>query len=244
MAGRLRVVPDGDALSRVAAREFLMVGEESIRATGRFTVALAGGNTPRATYERIPAMDSLDWARVYFFWGDERPVPPDHPDSNYRMAKEALLARISIPESNVLPIPAASDDPHRAAAEYESRLRKFFELNPGERPRFDLVLLGMGADGHVASLFPETDALETTDKLVAAAWVAKLGTWRVTLTLPVLNQAANTIVLVSGREKSGALRRVIEGPRETPPLPAERLQPESGTLLWLADREAAPWASD
>jgi 6-phosphogluconolactonase len=242
----LKAFPDREALSRAAAETFLRLAADATRDFGVFTVALAGGTTPRRAYEiiaqtwRDAPSGPLDWSRVHLFWGDERHVPPDHPDSNYRMANEALIRHVPIPPENVHPISTELADARKAAEYYQEELRGFFQIGAGELPHFDLILLGMGADGHVASLFPETEALEVEDQLVASNWVETLESWRITLTLPVLNFAANLVVLVAGGEKSDALRRAIEGPHTPPLLPAERLRPE-GTLLWLADKEAARW---
>ena len=249
--GRLHVVADADALARTAAGEFLAYAWEAIRARGRFTVALAGGDTPRAAYAQIAAIwkewgaGPLDWTRVHLFWGDERHVPPDDPRSNLRMARESLIARVPIPRGNVHPVPAALPDPHDSASRYEAALRDFFELDARAFPRFDLVILGMGADGHTASLFPGGDAVDEEHRLAVATPRpgAGVGEWRVTLTLPVLNRAASVVVLVSGAGKAAMLHRVLEGPETPPLLPIQRLRPESGSLVWMVDREAAPWVS-
>jgi 6-phosphogluconolactonase len=209
-------------------------------------VALAGGSTPRPAYERIASTwkkadgGPLDWSRVHLFWGDERHVPPDDPRSNYRMTNEALIRRVPIPQENVHPVHAALSDPGGAARDYEERIRSVFQIGAGELPSFDLILLGMGPDGHIASLFPGTKALDVMDRLVVENWIEAMSTWRITLTLPVLNHAAHVMVLVAGREKAETLRRVTQGPHDPPLLPAERLHPESGSLVWLADQEAAP----
>ena len=249
MRGRLHVAPDADALARAAADEFQVYALEAIRARGRFTVALAGGDTPRAAYAQIAATwknwgdGPLDWSRVHLFWGDERHVPADDPRSNYRMARETLISHVPLPPSNIHPVPAALPDPRDGASRYEAMLREFFELDARAFPSFDLVLLGMGADGHTASLFPGDEALEEVRRLAVATPGPGdgVGDWRVTLTLPVLNRAASVVVLVSGARKAATLRRVLEGPAVEPLLPAQRLNPESGSLVWMADREAAPW---
>lgn len=241
----LRVVDSAGALYRSVAKEFLHQAFVAIREGNTFTIALAGGNTPRSAYEQIAASwkgapgGTLNWSRVHLFWGDERHVPPDDPQSNYRMARETLIDRVPIPPENVHPIQSALPDPHEAASHYAAEIRDFFQLGPGELPRFDLVLLGMGADGHTASLFPGSDALEARERLAVAAWIENLRAWRITLTLSVINNAANVIVLVSGREKAETLRTVLEGPETQPLLPAHRIRPTSGSLLWIADREAA-----
>jgi 6-phosphogluconolactonase len=241
----LRVVSDPEALAHGAAQEFLRLGAEAIRARGRFDAVLSGGSTPRATYERIAETwkeapgGPLDWARVRLFWGDERHVPPDDPQNNYRMANDAMIEHVPIPPENIYPVPSAIPDAREAASRYEARIMEALGLGPDDVPRFDLILLGMGPDGHVASIFPGTEAVEEEKRLVMGNWVDATKTRRITLTLPVLNHAANVIVLVAGAEKAPALRRVLRGPHTPPLLPAERLHIKDGTLLWLADREAA-----
>jgi 6-phosphogluconolactonase len=176
---------------------------------------------------------------MFFFWGDERHVPPDDADSNYRMANEALLSKAPIPPANVFPVPAENPDAAAAAEAYEQTLRKFFALASGEFPRFDLILLGMGPDGHTASLFPETSALQEKSRLVVANWVEKLKTSRITLTLPVLNAARCVTFLVSGTEKATVLREVLEGSAPAEKYPSKLVQPDEGRLIWLVDRAAA-----
>jgi len=254
MAMKLEVVADGAALALAAASQFLRLGQDAVAGHGAFRVALAGGETPRAAYGRIADAWSdtregaLAWERVHLFWGDERMVPPGDPRSNFGMALGALISRVPIPEENVHPIPTDAADPARAAARYEETLRLAFGLDgpaPGAMPRFDLILLGMGADGHTASLFPGSPALAETSRLVTASRHPETGEPRVTLTLPVLNNAAALIVLVSGASKSSTLERTVRGagrPAGAPLLPVERLNPATGSLLWLADESAAPWA--
>lgn len=252
MRGRLHVADDADALARAAAGEFLVYAWEAIRARGRFTVALAGGDTPRAAYAEIAATwrkwgdGPLDWSRVHVFWGDERHVSPDDPRSNYRMAWETLLSRVPLPPANIHPVAATLPDPRDGASRYEATLRDFFGVDAPAFPRFDLVLLGMGADGHTASLFPGDEALEEVRRLAVASpgppgQEGGGNDWRITLTLPVLNHAATVVVLASGARKATAMHRVLEGPTADPLLPIERLNPESGALVWMVDREAAPW---
>jgi 6-phosphogluconolactonase len=259
MAMKLEVVENGAALASAAAAHFLRLGQDAVASRGVFRVALAGGETPRAAYGRIADAWSdtregaLAWEKVHLFWGDERMVPPGDPRSNFGMALGALISRVPVPEENVHPIPTDSADPGRAATRYEETLHRAFGLGgpglggptPGAMPRFDLVLLGMGADGHTASLFPGSPALGETSRLVTAARHPETGQPRVTLTLPVLNNAAALIVLVSGESKASMLERGVRGVGRqvgTAPLPIERLNPETGTLLWLADESAAPWA--
>jgi 6-phosphogluconolactonase len=181
----------------------------------------------------------LPWDRIFFFWGDERHVPPDDPDSNYRMAKEALLSKVAIPAANTFRVPTENPDAAQVAQDYEETLRKFFNLGPGEFPRFDLILLGLGPDGHTASLFPETAALQEKSRLVVANWVEKLKTHRITFTLPVLNAARNVAFLVSGMDKAAALREVLEGTAPGEKYPAKLVRPTDGRLIWFVDRAAA-----
>jgi 6-phosphogluconolactonase len=179
------------------------------------------------------------WNRVHFFWGDERDVPPTHPDSNYRLARETLLDKIGIPENNIHPIRPESGSPSVAAVSYENELRRFFALQPGEIPRLDLIFLGMGDDGHVASLFPHSEALNEKTHLVAAPWVAKFNSYRITLTLPVLNNAECVVFMIQGSSKAETLNRVLTGAWCPDQLPAQAVRPRAGELLWLLDSAAA-----
>jgi len=236
------VRPSLEELSREAAARFQRLAGESVRAAGRFSVALSGGSTPRALYRLLaepPFRDAIDWPRVHLFWGDERFVPADHPDSNYRLAREALITRVPIPAENVHPIPTEAADPETAASQYEETLRRCFATPEGVAPRFDLILLGLGADGHTASLFPESPALDEKQRLVAATFVPKLGAWRLTLTPPILRAARHIIFLISGRDKASPLRDVRQGPYDPHRLPAQLARPQEGDLTWLADEAAA-----
>jgi 6-phosphogluconolactonase len=190
---------------------------------------LAGDSSVRA---------EVPWDKTYFFWGDERHVPPEHPESNYRMAQEAMLSKVPIPSENIHRIHAENPNVQRAAEEYEGTLRAFFRLRAGEFPRFDLVLLGMGPDGHTASLFPGTEALRERKHLVVANWVQKLNAHRITMTLPVFNRAAMVLFLVSGEEKAETLRRALAERRGKDPFPSQLIRPTHGRLLWLVDRGA------
>jgi 6-phosphogluconolactonase len=226
-------------LFQLAANEFVARASAAVHANGRFAVALSGGSTPKALYSLLASgsVPSIPWEKIYFFWGDERPVPPDHPDSNYRMTYEAMLSRVPVPKENVFRIRGEEKDPELAAAAYEQGLRKFFVLKPREFPRFDLVLLGLGPDGHIASLFPGSTALNEKNRLVVANWVEKFKTWRITLTLPVLNHAACVMLLVSGSDKASIVKQVFENPDAH--LPAQQVRPMDGELLWLMDQTAA-----
>jgi len=231
--GELEVYPDAGSLVRAAAEHFAAQAAEATDARGRFLVALAGGATPRAAYALLASDDfalRVDWLRVYVFWGDERCVPPDHADSNYRMAREALLDHIPIPASNIHRI-RGELPPEQAAVACEAELRAVL----GAEGRFDLILLGMGSDGHTASLFPGTKALEERGRWVAANFVEKLDAWRVTLTLPAINATRQVTFLVSGADKAGTLARVRAGD----PLPAGLVQPVEGELAWLVESDVA-----
>jgi 6-phosphogluconolactonase len=234
-------------LFQAAAEEFVCASRAAIGAQGRFTVALSGGSTPKGLYSALATKYAdFAWNRVFLFFGDERHVPPTDPESNYRMVNESLLTKIAIPAENVFRVRAENPDASVAAADYEAQLRRFFELRPGgqpgdrsgELPRFDLILLGLGLDGHTASLFPESPALEEQSRLVVANWVAEFNTHRITFTFPVLNRAAEVIFLASGADKADMLHQVLEG-KNTPLLPSQRVQPSDGKLLWMLDEAAA-----
>ncbi len=226
-------------LFHAAAEEFISTARTAIGAQGRFTVALAGGSTPKGLYSLLASnYGNFAWNRVFLFFGDERHVPPTDPESNYRMANESLIAKISIPAENVFRVPAENPDAAAAALNYENDLRRFFELKPQQFPRFDLILLGLGPDGHTASLFPDSPALEEQSRLVVANWVAKFNAYRITFTFPVLNRAAEVMFLTCGADKADMVRQVLET-KTTPPLPSQRVQPSDGKLLWMLDEAAA-----
>jgi 6-phosphogluconolactonase len=238
----IQLLPDVQALHRAAAAVFVKAADEAMRTKGSFTVALSGGSTPAGMYSLLandPAFrDEVQWDKTYFFWGDERHVPPDHKDSNYRMAHEALLSRVPVPADHVWRIKGEYEDAKKAADEYAKTLRSFFKLKKGRFPRFDLVLLGMGPEGQTASLFPGTSALNEDKRLVVSTWVGKLNTDRITLTPPVLNSAACVLFMIQGEEKAPALKSVLEGPYEPDQLPAQLIRPPRGNLRWLIDRAA------
>lgn len=236
----LRVFPDGAELARAAAEEFARRASEAIRSRARFSVALSGGSTPRDLFTLLadpmePFRDRIEWRAVHFFWSDERHVPPDHHESNYRMARETLLDAVPVPAENVHRIRGEEPDAQRAAALYEEDLRAFFS-GP---PRFDLVLLGLGADAHTASLFPGTAAVRERERWVVAPWIEKLGAFRVTLTPVVFKHAAGLIFLVQGEEKAEALRAVLKGTIDADRWPAQAVCPQDGELLWFVDLAAA-----
>lgn len=239
----LRIFSDLNELSRAAAEEVVRLAGEAVQQSGLFTVALSGGSTPRSLYALLaddPVLaKQLPCDRMYFFWGDERAVPPDHPDCNYRMAHETMLSKLPVPEANVHRIHAESMDAHKAAADYDSKLREFFRLSPGELPRLDLVLLGMGADGHTASLFPRSAALREKEKLAVNVRMEKLKSHRVTLVPPVFNHAIHVLFLVSGAEKAEALKAVLEGEYQPDQVPSQLIRPAYGKLTWMVDQAAA-----
>jgi 6-phosphogluconolactonase len=235
----LLIVDDNAALARAAAQEFFRCAVEALAARGRFSVALSGGNTPRAVNSLLAnEHHDLPWDKVFVFFGDERHVPPEHPDSNYRMANETLLSRVPVPESNVFRV-RAELDANAAADDYDRRLREFFRVQTGAWPRFDLILLGLGEDGHTASLFPRSAGLQEQSRLVVANWVEKLQGYRITLTFPVLNHAAEDLFLVSGESKSQVMREIFGPAPKQAAYPAQMVHPQDGRLLWVADKAAA-----
>ncbi len=226
-------------LSRRAAEFFVEAAKSAVADHGRFSVALSGGTTPRVAYALLASdfRNRVRWANVHCFWSDERCVPPDHPESNFRMANEALLSRVDVPASNVHRMKGEDPDPPHAAQEYDRELRRHFNADVAP-PRFDVLMLGMGPDGHTASLFPGTAALREMRAFATANYVEKFRGYRLTLTLPVLNAAKRVLFLVSGSDKAAALAKVL-GIDNSEPLPASRVQPKQGTTLWLVDAAAA-----
>lgn len=232
----VQVVHDAEALAVAGARLFI----EASRGRDRFAVALSGGTTPKRLYQLLAEQSSaIDWTKMHFFWSDERHVPPDHPDSNYHMAHEALLSKVPVPSENIHRIHAEFPDPTEAASDYEATLSNFFALGPGELPHFDLILLGLGPDAHTASIFPGSLEAINTDRLVLANWIEKLNTHRLTMTMPVINAAKVVVFLVSGAEKAEALKAVIDGPHDLLKYPAQAVAPTEGSLKWLVDEAAS-----
>ena len=235
----IRICADKAKLAQAAADYVVDCYREALGTYGDFAIALSGGSTPRTLFQLLAdsaGAGAIDWSKVQVFWGDERTVPPDHPDSNYRMARETLFDHVPLPADNIHRIPAELP-PEQAAQAYEATLRQFFESRVGGR--FDLILLGMGDDGHTASLFPHTAALDETERLVVANDVPQLNTRRITLTYPVINRAAHVMFLVSGASKTAVLKAVLEGPSRPHDLPSQRVQPVNGDLVWLVDQDAA-----
>jgi 6-phosphogluconolactonase len=239
----IRVLDSPEALAAAAANEFVRLASAAGQPAGEFSVVLAGGSTPRRLYSLLANetgfSDQLVWDRIHFFWGDERHVPPDHADSNYRMAFESMLSRVPVSSEQIHRIRTENPDAYQAAQEYQRTLVRHFALAEGQWPRLKLVLLGLGSDGHTASLFPGTSVLDDEVRMVAAAWVDKFQAFRVTLTAKAINHADNIIFLVSGDDKAKALKAVLHGEFQPHRLPAQLIHPIDGNLLWLVDRAAA-----
>jgi len=225
----LRILPTPMDLARAAAEHF--VGRNPR------TVALSGGSTPKLLFELLadpnePFRDQIPWSDIHFFWSDERHVPPDHPESNYRMAYEAMLSHVPVTPSNVHRVPSENPNAAEAAREYEQTL---IETTQQSLPQLDLILLGLGPDGHTASIFPGSEVLHETQRLVAAPWVEKFQTYRITMTLPLLNNGASVVFLISGAEKAQIVKDVLEGPEK---YPAQAIKPTHGELTWMLDKAA------
>lgn len=240
----IRIVKNPRELSGEAAREFVRLSRDAVMLKGQCTVALSGGTTPAGLYELLADQadtfrNNVPWGRIHFFFGDERHVGPDHPESNYRMAHSSLLSKVPVPAKHVHRIEGENPDPHMAAKKYERVLKEVFHIKTGEMPRFDLVLLGMGADGHTASLFPNSDVLRERERLVAAVRVEKSSACRITLSPPVLCSAACVIILVSGEEKAETLLSVLHGDFLPDRFPVQLIRPAEGRLLWIVDSQAA-----
>jgi 6-phosphogluconolactonase len=234
-------LPTVQSLYEAAATLFHRASTDAIRERGSFSVALAGGSTPRGLYSLLADdrrwREGVAWNAIDFFWGDERHVPPDHPDSNYRMAHEALLSKVRVATERVHRVQSESPDASIAATLYEAELRETLAGGEGI-PRLDLILLGLGTDGHTASLFPGTAAVSERVRLVFGNWVGELDAYRITMTLPVLNAARLVIFLVAGEEKAEAVKAVLHPDAAAPPLPAQLVRPADGRVLWLLDRAA------
>lgn len=237
------VAPDAAALGRRAAQHLAEVTAQAASARGRARIAISGGSTPRAAFELLadasqPFRGAMPWDRLDLYWVDERCVPPDHPDSNYRMTREAMLDHVPLAPERVHRIEGELE-PEAAASRYESELRAGFRLEGAEIPRFDLIALGMGPDGHTASLFPHTEALHEISRLAVANHVQNKDAWRVTLTWPVINQGASVFFLIAGADKAQILKEVMLGPRDPERLPSQLITPAGGILTLLLDKAAA-----
>lgn len=245
MPAVLHIHDNPASLFEATARRIVELGNEAIAQRGAFHIALAGGNTPRALYRCLgapPLRPLLDWSRVHLWFSDERCVPPDHADSNYRMAVEAMLNRLPV-ELEQFHRMEGELVPEVAAQRYRDALA-VLPHDSEDIPVFDLILLGLGADGHIASLFPETPALETYHTPVVALHATRLQSWRITLTLPVLNHARHVLMIVSGEKKADVLRHIFHVQPEAVPLPVQLLKPAEGVLEWYIDRDAARYLPD
>jgi 6-phosphogluconolactonase len=238
----VRILPDGTAIAKRAAQKFVEAAAAAVKEKGSFSVTLAGGSTPKTLYGLLvndPALRAqVPWDKMQVFFGDERHVGLDHPDSNFRMATEAMIAKSPLKPEQVTRIKGEYPDTEQAAREYEQAIRTYFKLTAEPFPRFDLVLLGMGSEGHTASLFPGTRALHEKQRIAVSNWVGKLLTDRITLTAPAINNAAHVIFMVAGADKAPALTAVLERVYEPVQLPAQLIRPTNGTLLWLVDTAA------
>jgi 6-phosphogluconolactonase len=238
----VRILADAAAIAKRAAQEFIQAAAAAVRQKNAFHVVLAGGSTPKALYSLLVSDAALrsqvPWDKMHAFFGDERHAGPDHPDSNYRMVSEAMLSKAPLKTDQVMRIKGEYPDAEKAAREYEQAITSFFQLKPREVPRFDLLLAGMGTEGHTLSLFPGTKALHANGRIAVRNWVGKLYTDRITLTAPAASSAAQILFLVSGADKAAALKAVLEGPYEPEQLPAQLLQPKAGKLIWLVDTAA------
>jgi 6-phosphogluconolactonase len=240
----LIVYPDKDALN-VAAAEFCAgVAREAIAARGRCMISLSGGSTPKSLYALLAKphwIEQFDWKSIHLFWGDERCVPIDHPDSNYGMVERELLSKAPIPKENVHRYKTELGDPEIVAADYEMTIRNVFGVYAPEIPRFDLILLGLGENGHTASLFPHCPALHETKRLVLSDYVEEVKACRLTVTAPLINAAHQITFLISGASKAQVVKEVLEGPRRPEDLPAQLISPAfpDGKITWLMDKAAA-----
>uniref|UniRef100_A0A7V4XRQ5 6-phosphogluconolactonase n=1 Tax=Acidobacterium capsulatum TaxID=33075 RepID=A0A7V4XRQ5_9BACT len=238
-----RVFEDAAALSHAAAQHFVDCARAAVAQRGKARVAISGGSTPKSTFALLadpaqPYRAQMPWDQLEIYWVDERCVPPEDADSNYRMTRETLLDKVPIPASQVFRM-EGERDPVEAAARYESVIRGQFRLEGAQGPVFDMLALGMGDDGHTASLFPHTEAIHELGRIVVANHVPQKQTWRITLTWPVIVEARDLFFLIAGKDKADPLQRVLEGPYDPETLPSQLIQPRSGKLLMLLDKTAA-----
>lgn len=239
----IRILADPAAIARRAADEFVKAAQQAVQKKGVFTVSLSGGSTPKTLYAMLaddPGYRSkIPWDKLRLFFGDERHAAPDSSENNFHMATEALFSKGVLKPEQITRIKGEYADTEKAALEYEQTLRGYFQLRDGEFPSFDLILLGMGDEGHTLSLFPGTKALKETRRIVVSNWVGKFYTDRITLTATAANHAAQVMFLITRADKAPALKAVLEGPYEPDQLPSQLIQPLSGNALWLIDRDAA-----
>lgn len=241
----IKIFSDLEKLNIFAAEKFVEIANNAIEKRGYFTVALAGGSTPKLLYQLLSSgnfRDKIDWTKVSFFFGDERNVLPNADESNFKMANENLFKPLQINDENIFRWQTQLTDTENIATNYAEKVRLFFESKT--EMQFDLMLLGMGSDGHTASLFPNTKALNEIEKIAVANYVEKLNDWRFTLTFPIINNARNIIFLVAGEEKAETLREVLEGEFEPEKLPSQNVRPKQGNLFWLIDKAVAKLLSN
>ncbi|HEY3928904.1 MAG TPA: 6-phosphogluconolactonase [Candidatus Koribacter sp.] len=236
--GKVLVTPDVHALDDACAEMIVKAAADAIAARGRFTIALSGGSTPKPLYALLatePWRTRIDWSRTHFFLGDERFVPSTSNQSNFKMANDALISKVPVPADNVHRIDTDHGEPVEAAEEYEEEIRKFF----GPKPRLDFNLLGIGTNGHTASLFPGRPTLKVRDRLVVADEIPEVHMWRITFTVPLINDSRCILFLVAGADKAGILNQVLRGPHEPERLPSQLIRANGGSLIWLMDEAAA-----
>ncbi len=242
MMKEIIIAKDSDDLNKIAGEKFVSIAQKAIAENGRFNVALAGGSTPKSLYKLLASENfrsRIDWRKVFFFFGDERNASIDSDESNFRMANENMLEPLQISPANIFRWQTEFGDAKVIAENYEKNIIEFFDLRENEFPGFDLILLGMGDDGHTASLFPFTEALNETEKIAVANQVEKLNATRLTLTFTAINNASNIIFLVVGASKAAVLKEVLEGEFKPEKFPAQNINPKHGNLFWLIDRQAA-----
>ncbi|MGI9055263.1 MAG: 6-phosphogluconolactonase [Pyrinomonadaceae bacterium] len=238
----IKIFQSIEDLNIFAAEKFIETGTSAIEKRGRFSVALAGGSTPKSLYQLLSSdkfKNKINWKSVFFFFGDERNVLPGNDESNFKMANKNLFQPLQIEDSNIIRWKTELADENKIADDYDKKLKEFFNLSENNFPEFDLILLGMGDDGHTASLFPFTGALDETDKIAVENFVEKLETRRYTLTFPAINKAKNIIFLVKGEDKAETLKKVLQGEFEPQKFPSQNVKPENGKLFWLVDESAA-----
>ncbi|MBA3632086.1 MAG: 6-phosphogluconolactonase [Acidobacteria bacterium] len=238
----IKIFPDLNKLNQIAAEKFITIGNRAIEQNGRFAVALAGGSTPKLLYRLLTTTqfkNKIDWTKVFFFLGDERNVSPENQESNFRTANENLFKPLQIPAENIFRWQTELTNAEKIAENYAQTIKNFFDLTENEFPRFDLILLGMGDDGHTASLFPFTTALSETEKIAVSNRVEKLDTTRLTFTFPTINNSLNIIFLIGGASKAETLQQVLEGEFQPEKFPSQAVKPRSGNLFWLVDEQAA-----
>jgi 6-phosphogluconolactonase len=241
----IRQMSDTKSLYAAAAEQVCRIGQLAFETTGRFSLVLSGGTTPKPLYELLaapPFSTSLDWSKVEFFWGDERVVSPDDASSNFRMAREAMLDKLKVPEAHIHRIRAEEKDLDKAAYAYEAEIERAVGRVAGvgrRPPSFNLFLLGMGPDGHTASIYPDTDAVHETDRWVIPVDVPSLGAKRITMTPTLINRAHFIIFIVTGQAKAQVVHDVLQGPRNPRHCPVQLIHPLTGEVIWFADREAS-----